>query len=412
VHLMPTVELNSRTAAGLSCPLDRKEAIYWSEELPGFGVRCRAGGARRWFVQYRTRTGETRKHALGDPAAVSFAQARREAGRLLAAAKLGGDPAGEVKDAKAAITFAGLSERFLAHQRKRIRPRSYEELARHLESHAKPLNGKRADALGQRDIVALLQAVTERGPILANRVRSSISAAYSWGMKAGLVISNPVAATFKPAEERTRDRVLSNAELVLIWRCTGTTSDHDRIVRLLMLTGARREEIAGMRWSEITLRDDGTTGWVLPAERSKNRRAHELVLPPMIRDLLPAPRDERGSVQRDLVFGARQGPFSGWSNCKTRLDERIAELNKGTPIAPWVLHDLRRTFVTRLNDLGVEPHVIEALVNHVGGAAKVGVAGIYNRSAYGPQKAAALVLWCDHIGSLVGVRRSDPKRPP
>src|SRR5213075_2567809 len=106
----------------------------------------------------------------------------------------------------------------------------------------------------------------------------------------------------------------------------------DRIVRLLMLTGARREEIAGMRWSEIALRDDGTTGWVLPAERSKNRRAHELVLPPMIRNLLPAPRDAKNGVQRDLVFGVGQGPFSGWAKCKARLDERIAELNKGTPI--------------------------------------------------------------------------------
>ena len=394
---MPTIELSNRTAAGLMCPPDKKEVVYWSGDLPGFGLRCRAGGARRWFVQYRTKTGETRKHALGDPTTVGLAQARREAARLLAAAKLGGDPAGETKEARAAISFAGLVERFLTHQQKRIRSTTYRELARHLENHAKPLHGKRADAVGQRDIVGLLQAVTERGPILANRVRSSISSAYAWGMKAGLVTSNPVAATFKPAEEQARDRVLSDDELGLIWRCTGASFAHDIIVRLLMLTGARREEIAAMRWSEITLRDDGTAIWVLPAKRSKNHRTHELILPPMIVALLPASRDER-----DLLFGEGKGPFSGWSQCKARLDQRIAEANGSKPIAPWVLHDLRRTFVTRLNDLGVEPHVIEALVNHVGGAAKIGVAGIYNRSAYGPQKRAALALWSDHVARITG----------
>jgi integrase len=220
-------------------------------------------------------------------------------------------------------------------------------------------------------------------------------------MKAGLVSSNPIATTFKPAEERTRDRVLTDAELALVWRCTGSAADHDQIVRLLMLTGARREEIAGIRWSEITLRDGRTALWVLPAERSKNRRAYEVVFPQIVTELLPAPRYEQDGTRRDLIFGARRGPFSGWSNCKTRLDERIATANGGTPIAPWVLHDLRRTLVTRLNDLGVEPHVIEALVNHTGGAAKAGVAGVYNRSAYGPQKREALALWCDHIGRLV-----------
>jgi integrase len=261
------------------------------------------------------------------------------------------------------------------------------------------LHGKRADAIGQRDIVGILQAMIERGPILANRVRSSISAAYTWGMKAGLVTSNPVAATFKPAEEHPRDRVLSDDELVLIWRYADSVSHHDIIVRLLMLTGARREEIAGLRWSEITRREDGTAVWVLPGERSKNHRAHELILPPMIIGLLPVARDD-GGARRALIFAAGKGSFSSWSSGKEHLDQRIAGANSGAPIAPWVLHDLRRTFVTRLNDLGIEPHVIEALVNHASGRATVGVAGVYNRSAYATQKAAALLMWTRHVAML------------
>jgi integrase len=156
-----------------------------------------------------------------------------------------------------------------------------------------------------------------------------------------------------------------------------------------------------MRWSEITRRDDGTAIWVLPAERSKNRRAHELILPPMIVGMLPTPRNERDGSARELLFGEGRGPFSGWSQCKARLNKRIAQANGGKPIVSWVLHDLRRTFVTRLNDLGVEPHIIEALVNHASGRATAGVAGVYNRSAYATQKRAALELWCHHVAQTV-----------
>jgi integrase len=407
---MPTVSLNGRTAPGLTCPEGRSEIIYWSDDLPGFGLRCRVSGARTWFVQYRTKSGQTRKHALGDPASVVYAKARAEAGRLIASAKLGGDPAGEVeaakREAKTALAVAELADRYLDNQKPRIRPRSYIELERHLKKHAKPLHSEGAGKVTQRAIVDLLHGVAKGGvsggPIAANRVRASLSAMFAWGMKAGVVPANPVAATFKPADEKPRERVLADRELELIWSCTNGAGDHDRIVRLLMLTGARREEIAGMRWAEIALADEGGAIWTLPSERSKNGLPHMLTLPALAVRLLPPSREECVGERRELLFGEGRGPFSGWSRCKERLDERIGKANDGRPIAPWVLHDLRRTFVTRLNDLGVEPHVIEALVNHVGGLARAGVAGVYNRSAYSMQKRAALALWCDHIAKLTG----------
>lgn len=416
---MPTVILNGRTEPGLTCPPGSTEIIYWSDELPGFGLRCRASGVRSWYVQYRTKAGETRKHTLGSPNDVPFAKAHKKAAELIAAAKLGGDPAGEAKQAKAAtkaaITVGELVEKYLANQRARMRERSFEELRRHLggakpdgESRprygkpldAKPLHNRPAGKVTQREIVELLQGMAGVAPTTANRVRASLSAMFAWGMKAGLIQANPVAATFKPAEEKTRERVLSDRELALIWRSTSGGADHDRIVRLLMLTGARREEIAGMRWSELTLNNDGSATWLLPPVRSKNRLPHMLTLPRFAAGLLPQPRQGENDEVRELVFGEGRGSFSGWSRCKERLDARIAEANGGKPIAPWVLHDLRRTFVTRLNDLGTEPHVIEALVNHVGGIAKAGVAGVYNRSAYAVQKRAALNLWCDHVARL------------
>jgi integrase len=417
---MPTVTLNAKTAAAFTCPRGASEIVYWSDDLPGFGLRCRSSGARSWFVQYRTKAGELRKHTLGAPArksgaGVTFAAARAEADRLIAVVKLGGDPAGDTKQAKAAakaaITVGELVNRYLMHQKSRMRERSYEELRRHLGGardgvksrprHARPLDATpihkhAASRVTQRMAVELLQDLALVAPTTANRVRANLSAMFAWGMKAGIVSANPIAATFKPAEEKPRERVLADGELALIWSCTAGGADHDRIVRLLMLTGARREEIAAMRWSEITMNDDGTVVWLLPSGRSKNGLPHMLTLPRLTVAQLPSRRDGR-----DLLFGEREGAFSGWSRCKERLDDRIANA-KGAPIAAWVLHDLRRTLVTRLNDLAVEPHVIEALVNHVGEIAKAGVAGVYNRSAYAPQKRAALALWCDHIGHLTG----------
>ena len=417
---MPTVTLNARTEPGFAAPAGTTEIIYWSDDLPGFGLRCRANGLRSWLVQYRTKAGEARKQTLGSPGRgpgkVTFSEARTAAGKILATVKLGGDPAGDVKNtktaSKAAITVGELVSKYLKHQEPRMRVRSLEELRRHLggakdDGESRPRYGKPLDAkqlhkhpagrVTQRLIVDLLQGIAEVAPTTANRVRASLSAMFTWGMKAGLVPANPVAATFKPAEEKTRERVLSDGELALIWSSTAGTADHDRIVRLLMLTGARREEVAGLRWSELTVNPDSTISWLLPSERSKNGLPHMLTLPPLIGGLLP-PREGA----RELVFGEGKGSFSGWSRCKERLDGRIAKAGGDKRISPWVLHDLRRTFVTRLNDLGVEPHIIEALVNHVGGIAKAGVAGVYNRSAYAPQKRAALALWCDYIARVTG----------
>lgn len=403
---MPTIDLSGRTAPGLTCPPGRAEQIYWSHDLPGFGLRCRASGARSWLLQVRTKAGETRKITLGDPGTVPFARAAREAGKLIAAVKLGGDPGAEARQARRAIKISELVEHYLTHQRARMKPRSFLELSRHLKAHAKPLHGQPAGAVTRSSIVALLQNIGSTAPVTANRVRASLSAMFAWGMKAGLVTANPVAATFKPADERPRERVLSDAELALIWSCTTGDADYDRIVRLLMLTGARREEIAGMTCGEVTAHADGTATWVLPSARSKNHLANELVLPRMAVALLPAVRIV-GGERRDLLFGEGEGPYSGWSRAKERLDARLAAANGGAAIPAWVLHDLRRTFVTRLNDMAVEPHVIEALVNHTSGAAKAGVAGVYNRSVYAPQKRAALIRWGEHLAALVGVE-TDP----
>jgi integrase len=143
--------------------------------------------------------------------------------------------------------------------------------------------------------------------------------------------------------------------------------------------------------------DDGAVVIALPGRRTKNGRPHEIRMAATVRKLLDAQPQIQG---RDFVFGKGAGPFSGFSRCKDELDNRIAELNGGKALAPWVLHDLRRSAATGMADIGIAPHVIEAVLNHVSGY-RSGVAGIYNRATYAAEKAQALARWDEHIASIV-----------
>jgi integrase len=264
--------------------------------------------------------------------------------------------------------------------------------------------------IGRRDIMEVLQAVAvASGPTSANRVRAHLSAAWTWALRAGECEGdNPVAFTPKPATERARDRVLSDKELALIWRCTGAASDYERIVRLLMLTAARREEVGGMAWAEVRLSGGGRGVWTIRSARSKNGREHELPLTALAVAQLP-PAGERA-----LLFGREdETSFSGWSAAKARLDlamgrelaRQFREREGRDPapcevaLKPWRLHDLRRTFATWSNEHGIAPHIVEAVLNHVSGA-RAGVAGVYNHAAYREQKGAALNAWSAHVSGL------------
>ena len=171
-----------------------------------------------------------------------------------------------------------------------------------------------------------------------------------------------------------------------------------------MLTGARRDEIASLRWSEVDLDDDLIT---LPPSRTKNNREHVIPLSAPARALLVAqPRDtDEDGAPRDLIFGRGDGGFSDWSGCKIDLDARIAAVNKGKSLPHWTLHDFRRAISTTLHErLGVPPHVVEVILGHVGGH-KGGVAGVYNKASYLDERRRALQHWADHIDQLVSGKK-------
>jgi integrase len=391
------MKLTASAIRSLTLPKGKLDYIEFDDAIPGFGLRIRDGGSRTWIFQYKLGS-KQRRIVLGKATALPADKARDLAADHHAAVHLGRDPAGEraAARASAAETFETAVRLFLEHQKARLRPRSYPDVERHLLVHAKALHGLQLAKVARRDIASCITTVAQnRGAVTGNRVRTSLSSLFAWAMQQGLVDGNPVIGTARN-QERPRDRVLEPAELRLIWNALGA-DDFGNIIKLLALTGQRASEIAGLCWSEV--RDDLI---VLSGERTKNHRPHTVPLSGAARAILDA---QTRRPRRDLVFGNGEGPFSGWSNCKERLDERIAEA-AGKPLPHWTPHDLRRTAATRMADIGIQPHIIEAVLNHVSGH-KGGVAGIYNRSTYDPEKRAALNLWAEQLLAWVEGRESN-----
>ena len=390
------MKLNKATVAAVEVPRGEPERVVWDEDVAGFGLRARAGGSRTWIFRYRIGH-KQRVMTFGSAAAMTPQQARDCAVKLHAQVKLGLDPAaGKIESqTRASELFEYAVRLFLTRQKERLKPRSYLETERHLIVHAQKLHPLQLAKIERRDIAIRLNEIAiNSGPTAANRVRASLSALFTWAMREGLVESNPVANTNKAVEGGSRTRVLTKDELGAIWRAL-PGDDFGDIVKLLALTGQRRDEIGCLHWGEVDL-DAALIS--LPPERTKNRRAHDIPLsPPALAILKNRPRDDR-----EYVFGRRDSGYQGWSGSKELLDQRVS-------IVDWRLHDLRRTMSTVMHDeLGVAPHIVEAILNHVTGVPaigapghRVGVSGVYNRASYAREKAAALALWADHLVALL-----------
>lgn len=368
--------------------------IIFDDEIAGFGLRHR-NGRGVWVFQYAIGSGKgrtQRRMKLGDYPALPPQKARRQAEDLHALVHLHGDPAAERKKTRveAGNTLGKLVEKYLDFQRGELRPGSLGEVTRHLEKHAAALHHLPLASIDQQTIAQRLNVVAKTsGPSAANRTRASLSAMFSWGMREGEAAANPVAHTTKRGET-SRDRVLLDNELKVIWAATGD-DDFGVIIKLLMLTGQRRSEISLLRRAEVDFEHDLIR---LPAERTKNGRPHDIAMASEVRRLLQSRPKIDG---REFVFGRGPGPFRGWARAKRALDERIAAA--GTSLQPWVMHDLRRSAATGMANLGVQPHVVEAVLNHASGRSTI--AGVYNKASYSTEKAQALILWDEHIRALV-----------
>jgi integrase len=391
-----------------------KDTLVRDKAQDGLFVRTRDDGdktATSFVVIYRVGK-QQRKMTLTK--GLSRDQARKIAKNILAKVELGQDPQGE-KTAKRQQDVVGTAKAvfddFIAHQSTRRRPSSLEATKRYLLEYAKPLHGLKLDAsLGRAQITSVLKtAAKDHGPVAADRCRSALSAAFAWAIGEGACTAdfhNPVAGTNKYAEQNGgRERVLSDDEIKIIWKACGD-DDFGRIVRLLLLTGCRRDEVARLKWSEFKMKGQKgalVDAWIeLPPERTKNGRAFEVPLSYPAFGLIAMGQHCSVDLENGYVFGRYDSSkgFSGFSKAKKHFDAKL------DGVEPWTLHDLRRTAATGMADIGVQPHVIEAALNHISGH-KSGVAGVYNRSTYAAEKRAALEAWAQRIAVITGKNVTD-----
>jgi integrase len=402
------LRLDQKTVANLTLEAGRNEDFAWDTELESFGLRLRrgVGKLRRTYVaQYRAK-GRTRRATIGTVERLTLTEARAEARRILRDASLGGDPQAEkaAKRIESALTFRSVVDNYLAARKGEVRKQTYHQMTLYLTGpYFRQLHSMGIRDIGRQDIAAQVTTVSRNhGTHTGQRARSMLSTFFKWAMQEGLVDANPVIGTRDPHKYVPRDRVFTDAELVAIWNACGDdelrrlcgNNDFGRIVRLLILLGSRRGEIFGMRRSEIK---DGV--WTLPKERSKNKRENILTLPSAALEII----ESIPQGWRDHLFGrySDAGFCAGGAN-KQKLERYLGNAVK----RPWCLHDIRRTVATRMADIGIEPHVIESVLNHYSGHRR-GPAGIYNRSQYERQVKTALLRWSEHVLALVEGREDN-----
>jgi integrase len=363
---------------------------YPDTVLTGFRLVVSHTGRKSWVMRTWV-AGKVRKLTIGSMDKIpSVADARRRA--LEAKAEVG-----RAVELAAVPTFAAVAERFVTeHAERNCRASTVAEYRRILAREVLPHWGERPIAgIGKPDVVSLLDRKATRSPKQSDEIRKHLRAIFNWSLGKDLIAVDPCSGIRRAAEHKARDRTLTEAEIRLLWaECDKLGYPFGQLTQLLLVSAQRRGEVAGASRDEIDLEK---RIWTIPASRSKNGKAHAVHLSDLalrIIETLP---------QNGLLFTTNaRSPVSGFSKIKLRLD---AALN----LAPWTLHDLRRTATTGMAKLGTLPHVADRVLNHQAGTIS-GVAAIYNRFQYLDERREALDLWGQHLERLVDNVVEIPRR--
>jgi integrase len=346
----------------------------------------------------------------------------------------GEDPAAKKRLTRAAAreasdNFETVSADFVErYVRPNNRASSAKETERLLRTKVLPTwRGRKIGDIRRRDVIELLDQIAEAGaPFSANRTLAAVRRLFNWCIERDILSTNPCTGVRPAVQEVSRDRVLSDEELALVWRAAGELGEpFGPFVRLLILTAQRRDEVAGMRWSEVDL---ARQLWTLPRERVKNDTAHDVPLSVQASAVLSELTRLAGSP--DFVFTSGAGrapaitpnvrlvPISGFSKAKKNLDAAALRFLRqdaedqgldpsGVDALPnWRLHDLRRTAATGMARLGIAIPVVEKILNHTSGTF-AGVVGVYQRHGFALEKRAALEAWGRHIERLASGRQAE-----
>jgi integrase len=397
-------------------PDPRKRREIPDPGKPGLFLVVQPTGKKSWAIRYRRHSdGKSRKCTLdGFP---SLGVAHKLAQEALDKVAAGGDPAADKKNKtdEGGGAIDGMFREFLTkHVRRRdgtpIRLSTKNETARLLGLRRGPdanwietgngvlarWKGRAVATIKRQDVLDLLDELVERGPVMANRTLSALKTAFSWKMKRDeALLRSPCEGVDDPAAETTRDRVLSDAELAALWRAADADGfPFGPMVKLLILTGCRRDEVRKAPWAEFDLEK---RLWLIPGQRVKNGRDHAVPLSDSAMAVLEVLPRVRGGNLLFTTTGATS--ISGIAAAKERLHAAMTrELGAEPP--RWTLHDIRRTVVTGLQALGFPMEVTEAVVNHKSGTL-AGIASVYARHGFAIEKKQALDAWARHVEGLV-----------
>jgi integrase len=405
-------------------PKPGRRIDIWDQTLLGFGVRIAAktkgnvDGTKTYFLMTRTGIGAARRQQrfkIGRASTMDLAEARAKARDILRRIDEGEDPA--PRGTPAPDIFGAFVVDSLARAKPNLRPSTYCEYERLLLSNAVPRWGNlQVAAIRQRHVMDLLDAMVQRGAaVSANRMLAVLWTLFKDAVKRGLITSSPAAALERPTRQRARERALSDEELSWFWQAAESVGGmFGAFFKFQTLTGQRHETVRLATWDEVDLEN---RTWTIAGAKMKAGREHQVALGDLAIEVLAeikAAADRRGRARHGgLVFTLNgERPLVGFSDAKERLDtamERLARRARGLPLddaAPklipaWRMHDMRRTLVHGLAQLGIAPHICDKILAHSTGAIS-GVAAIYNKYAYLDERRNALVAWDSKIAQLIG----------
>lgn len=363
----------------------------WDTRLPGFGLRASGTGCKSFILVYRYK-GRPRRMTLGRYPLLSLAKARKSAIKALGELAGGADPQVRKTASQAGLRFDELVDQFVhtyCKQHNRLSTRR--ETERLLKARfVSRWRARDVREIGKVDILSIVDGAVEDGaPSAANHALATVRVFFTWCVDRGILETNPCAGLKMPAKKVAREHVLDDGEVGRIWVAAGLMGyPFGTLTQLLLLTAQRRNEVTTMCWADLDLVE---AKWSMPGRVTKNGVMHVVPLVPEVVEILTrVPK-----LDDVLLFPARTGEgrtFTAFSKGKERLMRRAG-------IEHFTLHDLRRTVATRMASLGVAPHVVERLLNHVTGILG-GVAGVYNRYKYHDEVRAALSLWAAHVQQL------------
>ena len=378
------------------------DRFLWDDQLKGFGVKVSPKGVKSYVFQFRMggRGFPTRRYTLGRHGSPwTAATARTEALRIATLVRQRIDPVESDKRHRrdaVRLGFSTYADRF-AESCTGIGWRKLVD--RSLRLYLKPSLGKMSlPDIARSDVVLALDRIPNDQVANRRNVFAVARRLFRWAVSRGDIQISPMEGMETPPAVKPRDRWLTDKELPRIWNAAADCHTcFGPIVRLLMVTGQRREEVSGLAWEEL---DRAERMWTLPGERTKNGEPNYIPLNDLAISVLDEVAGEEKWPRRGRTFPTSTGgAFSGFAKGKLKIDGLI-EQDGGDPMPDWRLHDLRRTVATGLQRLGVRFEVTEAILNHVG-ASRAGVAGIYQRHDWKKEKAEALRDWSAHVEELI-----------